>query len=140
MPTRASAPAPSDEVRPDEVRFDEVRPGDARFGDTAGHDTVGHDTAGYDGDMDRVVGPRANPYLTALWLIGTLLVVAGGGLYWQSVSDDGQSYSSSDPGMPLSLILMRLSWMVAPALFSTGLLVLVALVFERAISWQRARR
>lgn len=92
-----------------------------------------------DDEIDSVVERRANPYLSALWLVGIVMIVAGLGLYWQAVTDDGQSYSS-ESRMSLSLIVLRLSWTVAPTLVSTGLLVLVGLVFERAISWQRARR
>lgn len=83
---------------------------------------------------------RSNPFLRALWVIGIVLVVVPIGMYWQTISDTSQYSWSGDMPMPLEQILRQVIWAVAPAMISTGFLVLVGLVFERAFRWERARR
>ena len=74
-------------------------------------------------------------------MIGVALIVgrAVAGLASDDESESELSYNGTGE-MPFEMILQQLTWTLAPAMISTGFLVLVGLLFERAIRWQRERR
>jgi len=77
--------------------------------------------------------PRRNPFLAALWVIGFSLIAGGLWLVWQSATNQNYSGYSGTGEVPIEMILQQLTWSLTPAMISTGFLVIVGLIFERAI-------
>ncbi|MGO4102810.1 hypothetical protein AB4Y63_02555 [Leifsonia sp. YAF41] len=107
-----------------------------RFGESNRRDDDYDDGDGWATDSR----PPRNPFLTALWVIGVALIVGGMWMVWQAIAAQNRGYSGISGEAPIELILQQLTWSLAPSMTSTGMLVLVGLVFERAIRWQRERR
>ncbi|GAA3879488.1 hypothetical protein GCM10022381_22240 [Leifsonia kafniensis] len=112
--------------------------GRARQGSADGLGQVANDT-NEDEMWATDARPRVNPFLAALWVIGFTLIVGGLWLYWRAISNQNNSYNGVGE-MPFEMLLQQLSWTLSPTMVSTGFLVLVGLIFERAIRWQRERR
>ncbi|TAM70720.1 MAG: hypothetical protein EPN48_05060 [Microbacteriaceae bacterium] len=78
--------------------------------------------------------PRANPYVTALWIIGIGFVVAGvGAQYWAQNSSANAGFDPSH-GTPLVVVLASLAYSVGGPLITVGLATIVGLLFLAAVS------
>lgn len=84
---------------------------------------------------------RTNPFLALLWVLGFGLIAGGVGLAWRAMMNQFSSNNNynGEGEMPFEMVLQQLSWTFAAPMISTGFLVIVGLIFERAIRWQRER-
>lgn len=81
-----------------------------------------------------------NPFLVALWVLGFTLIAGGLWAAWRAFVNQNRSGYNPEEGIPIEVMLAQLTWLLAPAMVSTGFLVLAGLIFERAFRWQREHR
>jgi len=81
--------------------------------------------------------PRGNPFVIALWALGPLLLAGGGTLIVQAAQIGDYSYVSNE--VPFAMLLQQISWALAPAMMSAGLITIVGLFFWHAFAWHSAR-
>ena len=84
-------------------------------------------------EVDYIPDPARNPFVIALWILGSVLIVAGISFSWWATSHNNYSYEGSE--VPIEVILQQLSWSLSPTMVTVGGLTLVGMTFWRAIKW-----
>ena len=82
---------------------------------------------------------RTNPYVSALWVIGIVLVVVGVILQIApqlSTSQGAVSYAP-DQGVPAPIVLRSLAYAVSTPMITIGLATIVGLIFLAAVGFHR---
>lgn len=87
-------------------------------------------------DAAEAVESQRNPYFLALWIIASVLIVAGVALEWRSVALADYGYTSAPGEVPLEAIIQQITWVVAPIMITVGALTIVALLFWRGVHWR----
>ncbi|WP_104162973.1 hypothetical protein [Cryobacterium sp. N22] len=101
------------------------------------------DTLAFDGDtfQDELEGPRWNPFIVLLWVLGVVFTVAAVTLQAQAAtySFAGYSYNGNGP-LPFGMLIQQLSYSIAPSVLTVGVATLSGLLFWHAWVWRNRRR
>ena len=101
------------------------------------------DALAFDGDtfQDELESSRWNPFIALLWVVALLLPAGGMVLQWQTVSGMfGNNSYSGNGEPPVAFVLQQFSYLVAPPLISSGIVILGGLLFWHAWAWRARRR
>ncbi|ASD20828.1 hypothetical protein B7495_00805 [Cryobacterium sp. LW097] len=101
------------------------------------------DALAFDGDtfQDELEPSRWNPYIALLWVVALALPAGGMVLQWQAVSGMfGNNSYTGNGEPPVAFVLQQFSYLVAPPLISSGIVILGGLLFWHAWGWRARRR